>query len=394
MAAGSPVLPREAMAFLRAKGLRPSSHWLSVWREEHASAFTVAQMTGQDLLRQTHRALERALRRGETLDTFRKRLLPFLRKKGWVPKGRGGNVPARLRRVYDTNLRTAHAAGHWNRIHRRRDLLPWLVYALGPSEEHREQHALWAGLCLRVDDPWWRTHYPPNGWGCKCHVRQVAEPPKGARTKAPPIETRPWTNPATKQTVHVPEGIDPGWDYNAADHAGLGTAQALTDRLQRLTTPSAGGRARRGTVLELARRTVERHVEGPGFAWFVDRGRGEQPPVKRRRHIDYGRLDKAAPVAVLPDALAERLEAATAIVTLTDWAAGKQFWKHGLGRQMPQRSRGLAVEVPVEWYAEIQELVDDTVPQRHGNEWAFLRTDGRRLVVRVRDGVTEVLAYY
>ena len=236
--AGPPVLPREAMAFLRAKKLRPSRHWLSVWREEHAAAFTVAQMTGQDLLRQTHRELQRVLRKGETFESFQERLQPWLQAKGWAPTGRGGVLPTRLRRIYHTNLRTAHLAGQWDRIQRTKRLLPWLVYGLGPSEVHREQHAAWAGLCLRVDDPFWRTHMPPNGWGCKCWVRQVAEPPEDARTEAPRIETRPWTNPATGETVLVPRGIDPGWDYNGAEHAGLGTVQALTDRVQRLAAPA------------------------------------------------------------------------------------------------------------------------------------------------------------
>ena len=236
--AGPVVLPREAIAFLRAKGLKPSRHWLSVWREEHASAFTVAQMTRQDLLRQTHRELQRVLRKGETFESFQQRLQPWLEAKGWAPTGRGGDIPKRLRRIYHTNLRTAHLAGQWDRIQRTKQLLPWLVYGLGPSEEHRPEHAAWAGLCLRVDDPFWRTHMPPNGWGCKCWVRQVAEPPEGTRTEAPRIETRPWANPATGETVHVPRGIDPGWDYNAAEHAGLGTVQALTDRVTRLAAPA------------------------------------------------------------------------------------------------------------------------------------------------------------
>ena len=244
--AGPAVLPREAIAFLRAKKLRPSRHWLSVWREEHASAFTVAQMTGQDLLRQTHRELQRALRRGETVESFLERLQPWLEAKGWAPTGRGGDIPKRLRRIYHTNLRTAHLAGQWDRIQRTKRLLPWLVYGLGPSEVHRPDHAAWAGLCLRVDDPFWRTHMPPNGWGCKCWVRQVAEPPAGATTEAPRIETRTWTNPATGEVLDVPAGIDPGWDYNAAEHAGLGTVQALTDRLQRLAAPQQAADALSG----------------------------------------------------------------------------------------------------------------------------------------------------
>jgi uncharacterized protein with gpF-like domain len=29
-------------------------------------------------------------------------------------------------------------------------------------------------LILRADDPWWKTHYPPNGWGCQCTVHAVS----------------------------------------------------------------------------------------------------------------------------------------------------------------------------------------------------------------------------
>ena len=270
MAAGAPVLPREAIRFLQSKGLRPSRHWLSVFREEHATAFTVAQMTRQDMLRQTHRALVRALEKGETFEAFKKRLQPWLERQGWAPTGRGGDLPKRLERIYHTNLRAAHAAGQWDRIQRVKRDLPWLVYELGPSIEHREQHAAWAGLCLRVDDPWWKTHFPVNGWGCKCRVRQVAEPPEGAVTEAPELRTREWVNPATGEISDVPAGIDPGWDYNAAAHANVGATQALTDRLQRMaarTRPAVhdlAGPAARERLAEIAAEPRRRVAELEG----------------------------------------------------------------------------------------------------------------------------------
>ena len=311
--AGPAVLPREAIAFLRAKGLKPSRHWLSVWREEHASAFTVAQMTRQGLLRQTHRELQRVLRKGETFESFQQRLQPWLEAKGWAPTGRGGDIPKRLRRIYHTNLRTAHLAGQWDRIQRTKSLLPWLVYGLGPSEVHREQHAAWAGLCLRVDDPFWRTHMPPNGWGCKCWVRQVAEPPEGATTKAPLIETRPWTNPATGETVHVPRGIDPGWDYNAAEHAGLGTVQALTDRVTRLAAPPAFPQARLDDLegrLQAAQRK------------YRERYSPDDKPAIDRAAADYRRAWDALPKPVLSaDSGAGRAARRRARGILDDYAA-------------------------------------------------------------------------
>ena len=387
-------LPQAALAFLRRKRQRPSAHWLAVWREEHAAAFTVAQMTRLDLVEQTHRALTRAIRQGETLETFRARLEPWLVTHGWTPQGRGGSIGVRLRRIYDVNLRQAHAAGQWDRITRSKALLPYLVYELGPSTEHRPDHAAWAGLCLTVDDPWWRTHYPPNGWGCKCRVRQVAKPPKGAVTTAPPTQTRAWTHPVTGEISEVPVGIDPGWDYHPARHAAAGTAQALTDRLQRLLAPRAGTSGPRRAALDrLARRQVETHLEGPGFGWFVERPRpahhARERKSTRRRHLrPYGRHDKASPIVVWPAARAQQLGVAR-VGVLTDWGAGKQYWRHGVGRR-----RG-AIEIPAPQYAGVQALVDRVDPVRDAKgRWAFVDADGWTAVFQVKTGVAQLLTYY
>ena len=144
-------------------------------------------------------------------------------------------------------------------------------------------------------------------------------------------------------------------------------------------------------VIGLIRDDIRRHLDGPAFAWFI--GRDRPKPIRRRSHrqrLDYGRDDKAAPVALLPAALQERLAAAP-VVELSDWAAGKQYWRHGRGRQLLRR--GGHVPVPAAWYAGIQQLVDDVAPKPHRGDWVF-EAAGRRLVLRARDGVARVLAYY
>ncbi len=42
--------PKEAMDWFSSKGMKPSFDYTDVWREEHATAFTVAKATKMDIL--------------------------------------------------------------------------------------------------------------------------------------------------------------------------------------------------------------------------------------------------------------------------------------------------------------------------------------------------------
>ncbi|EHN77122.1 SPP1 gp7, partial [Streptomyces coelicoflavus ZG0656] len=137
--------------------------------------------------------------------------------------------PRRLRTIYDVNMRMAHAAGRWQRIEAAKATLPYLVYTAVLDGVTRPQHAAWGGrggvrIILPVDHPFWRTHYPPNGWHCRCTVLQMSAAMIQARGWSVTTEeelqatdwtkTRPWLNGRTGRTEVVPIGIDPGFAYN------------------------------------------------------------------------------------------------------------------------------------------------------------------------------------
>lgn len=249
--------PREAISFFRAKGWKISFDYRDTWREEHAIAFTVAKATTIDLLQDIRQAVDEAITMGQPFREFANHLTPVLQEKGWwgrkavVDPKTGTAVeaqlgsPRRLQTIYRANIRSAMAAGQWDRAQKVKRALPYFLYQLGPSKHHRQDHASLEGLVLPVDDPFWNTHFPPNGWGCKCWVRQISEaardgmvrngvPSRGtpemdqqgrptgrtstrqipAKTRAPPIVYRDWLNQRTGQIEKVPEGIDPGWDTN------------------------------------------------------------------------------------------------------------------------------------------------------------------------------------
>lgn len=241
--------PQEAIDFFRQKGYRVGFDYRDVWQQEHQAAFTVAKAMQVDLLQDIRAAVDDALVKGTTLADFSKTLRPTLVKKGWWGKaamadpttGEIKNVqlgsPRRLKTIYDTNLRTAHSEGRWVRIQAASATFPFLMYGHTPGQHERKEHAAWNGLVLRVDDPFWKAHYPVKAWGCKCYVIQMSQRQLDRRGlsvgEAPAERYTTYTNKRTGETQQVPAGVAPEFHYPPGGRlANLG--QMLADKIERM----------------------------------------------------------------------------------------------------------------------------------------------------------------
>jgi len=293
-----PGPPPEASRFLANKGMRPSFSWQDVEPEEHAVAFTVAKSTGFDILSDVRGALQEALDEGLSFAEFQKRLRPKLEEKGWWGKAEAtdpltGEVkpaqlgsPRRLKTIYRANLRTARAAGQWERIERTKHVMPYLQYNLGPSERHRPHHEAKAGLVLPVDDPFWDGWMPPNGWGCKCWVRQIS-PREAAElgvNESPVIDLVKKVNARTGEVRWVPDGVDPGWERNP----GKLRLEAMESHL-------------RGKLLDAAPDVAQAAMKDMASSWRVQR-------------IAAGEVKGEVPIALLPDDVAAEVGAPRTVV--------------------------------------------------------------------------------
>ena len=124
--------------------------------------------------------------------------------------------PVTRETICQMGARIPTAMQQWLRMQKSKRGLPFLLYRLGPSNNHHPIHAGWDNLILAVDDSWWDTYLPPNGWGCKCHVRALTAREaerRGGPSPRPVLGTYPWINTQTGQTEQVPCGIDPGWHW-------------------------------------------------------------------------------------------------------------------------------------------------------------------------------------
>ncbi|WP_178860806.1 phage head morphogenesis protein [Thiomicrorhabdus cannonii] len=332
-----PPVPKEALRWFKSKGIQPSFDWKDVWQEEHAIAFTVAKAMEFDVLETIKLSTQKAIAQGQTLAEFKRDLKPALIKLGWWGRqeqsdpmtGETRDVQLgssrRLKVIYRTNLRTARAAGQYERAQRTKATMPYLMYELGPSENHREEHVQWSRIILPIDHPFWSTHYPPNGWGCKCRVRQISEAEAqrlGGVTADPHIQYREWVNERTGEILQVPQGIDPGWDYNP----GIARLKSLDEHLYR-KSPGLVKRTLQSDIrtnhyeswvgkvladqLTKGRSITVGVMEAGVMSWLVKQSLSPKTGLieledrllvgkKARRHIDHGNALNEATWAILP----------------------------------------------------------------------------------------------
>ena len=75
--------------------------------------------------------------------------------------------------VLRTNCETARAQARWREMKRDADIMPYLMYQTMQDEGVRPSHRALDGKIFRIDDDFWKTHYPPWDWGCRCTVVQM-----------------------------------------------------------------------------------------------------------------------------------------------------------------------------------------------------------------------------
>ena len=228
-----PLPHREAIAYFDSKGYAPQLqrfHHLDHWREEHARNWVVAKAMRDDVAQLLREEMRRALVEGRTMAQFQADLAPKLQAMGWWGRqpmtdpltGEASDVQLgsmrRLKVIFDTNMRTAHAAGHWAAIQRTKKSFPWLQYIQVDRPTKRHDHARFHDKIWSVDDPIWLRIYPPNGYFCGCHVLQRTEGWMKRNNRTPSdlikLDELPWTHKRTGEVYMVPAGVNPGFDTN------------------------------------------------------------------------------------------------------------------------------------------------------------------------------------
>lgn len=349
--------PKDTVRAFEARGaLQTTVRWSEMMHEQHAVAFTVAKVARLDLLRSIRTSLDDVIRNGGTFEGWKANILPDLQKAGWWGYVQnealtGTSDPIivnqrRLRTIYDTNTRMSLSAGNWQRIQRQKRQFPYLRYLPSTAEHKRPLHKLWYGVILPVDHPWWQTHFPPNGWGCKCDFEQVSE----ARMQRNGWKVTPDADipdgparlftPAVGDPILVPADIDPGFSYNP----GTALLRAVAEKASRSMEMAADA----GDILA-AKTTLREIIDDVAFDQFV------------------GLPKSSFPVAILNKVEREQIGAAKSVVTMEPGIYAKQQRNHP--------------DLTIDDYRRLPDIISDAtvIIEQGGNKVIFMAeraTDG------------------
>jgi len=229
--------PEKVIEYFGSKGIAVSSDWHSLWQEAHAKAFTMSRVLKLDVLKSVRDEVLNAIEKGLTFKEFQKNIQPRLIKKGFwgrIVNEEGKETfmtPHRLKTIYQTNIQSAYMAGRYREMIENADDRPYWQYLAVMDGLTRPEHAALNGKVFRYDDVFWETHYPPNGFNCRCRIRALRAGQLAGMnitpetTKTADFETI--TQSAGGRPAEITRYIDPktgvrmapdaGWNYNPGE---------------------------------------------------------------------------------------------------------------------------------------------------------------------------------
>lgn len=223
-----PLSPKEAIDYFKDKIVLTPAQFYQLSRQAMVNAFTAAEVTSLDILNDIFEELAKAIEDGTTMNEFRKSINERMEARGWT-----GFTPYRADTIFRQNVQTAYQVGRWKQMTTPAVLAdrPYGVYSAVMDSHTRATHRAMHGVCRRLDDPFWDTWYPPNGFRCRCSVRTLSQ--RQVDKQKIKVATGDWQGlveaPGEAARQLVP---DPGFDYNSGKEAYQPDLSKYTKRLR------------------------------------------------------------------------------------------------------------------------------------------------------------------
>lgn len=128
-------------------------------------ATTVSYLASLDQIRTVINLTNKAIKDGSTFQEFQKAV-----KESGIELS-----PHHLDNIFRTNIQNAYAHGIWTQQQKNKVNRPYLKYSSLTDSRVRPSHLALNNIIRHIDDSFWDTHYPPNGFQCRCGVDALTE---------------------------------------------------------------------------------------------------------------------------------------------------------------------------------------------------------------------------
>ena len=186
------VTPDEAIEYFVKKLLLSPEEFAALEQDAKVFAFTVSELTKNSELEFVFGSIKKALDEGQGFAEWKKQTKEIWKQKGWSD--------FRVKTVYQTNMHQAKSIGSWKQMQETKEDFPYLRYSAILDNHTRPSHAMMHGKVLPIDDKFWDSFYPPNGFNCRCQAYAITA------SKAKKFGVTP--------DVAKVGFADEGWNYN------------------------------------------------------------------------------------------------------------------------------------------------------------------------------------
>lgn len=176
-------------------------------------AFSIAGLASLDQLTIVRNSLAAKLQSGQTFRQWQKDIT----ESGTLDLPRH-----RLDNIFRTNIQSNYNRGRWERFVAVKDTQPYLMYDAINDSRVRPSHLAMDGIIRTVDDPFWHTHAPLNGYRCRCRLVALNERLAQARSG-----NGTGLNKGVDAQAMQP---DKGFDYNPGEDLMAGIKQGIASR--------------------------------------------------------------------------------------------------------------------------------------------------------------------
>ena len=190
----------EAIAAAKLRGVvLPDIYYGELQGIARQLAFSIAGVASLDQLQAVKDSLNAAMDKGVSFKDWKKTIAV-----------QSLSLPDhRLDNIWRTNLQGNYMRGKWEQFQRNAEKRPFLMYDAINDSRVRPSHLAMDGTIRRMDDPFWKSHSPPNGYRCRCSLVSLTEAQAQQRSNG--------NNGINKVPVDkngLPAMPDKGWHYN------------------------------------------------------------------------------------------------------------------------------------------------------------------------------------